>query len=363
MSQPRQVRWAIAGFGAGGRIFQAPLISMPPEIDLVAVVTRNAERRAEVTRLYPGVVCVDAVEDLPTLGVDGVTVCTPSATHSEIALRALDTGLHVVVDKPFALTASTANAVVQRAAERGRLLSVFQNRRWDGDYLTVRRLIEDGSLGHVHRMVSRMDRFRPVKSGWSGGTPEQGGGVLLDLGPHLIDQAVQLFGPVRAVHAELAMVRPGAQADDDMELHLTHIDGVHSTLAAGMASAAAGRRFLVNGSDGGFYVRGVDPQETALKAGGSPATLGANWGVSNGVVGHLATADAVSRIPLDRGRWDLFYGRMARAVLGEDTVPVDPEDAVHTAAIIDAARISATEERVVRLLAAEIPDEFPTVTT
>jgi predicted dehydrogenase len=359
MPAGRQVRWALAGFGAGGRIFHAPLISTPPEMDLVAVVTRDPERRAQVAQLYPGAVCVDRIDDLPAVGVDGVTITTPPSTHADLALAALDAGLNVVVDKPFALNAADVATVIERAASVGRLLSVYQNRRWDGDFLTVKELLAQDRFGPVHRFISRMDRFRPVKSGWAGGTWQQGGGILLDLGPHMVDQAVQLFGPIRWVHAELATVREGAVADDDMEVHLRHESDVRTTLVAGYASAAAGRRFLINGLRGGFRVSWSDPQETMLKAGGSPRTVGANWGVANGVVGQLVDGSGViTRIPLERGRWDRFYQLMGAAVLGEGPVPVDPLDALHTAHVLDAARESAVHEQVV-----EVPPVPPRVAT
>jgi predicted dehydrogenase len=343
------VRWALAGYGPGGRVFHAPLIASGPGIELAAVVTGDADRRSAVAREHPGAVCVGSLAELPALGVVGVTVTTPPATHALLALQAMALGLHVVVDKPFALTAAEAAEVVTAARDAGVLLTVYQNRRWDNDFLTVRALVEAGRLGTVHRFTSRLDRSRPVKPGWSSAPPAEGGGTLLDLGPHLIDQALVLLGPAVTVHAELDTRRAGAgAADDDIQLHLQHASGARSTLAAGMASPAAGPRFLVNGSAGGLRIEGFDIQEAQLKAGASPASLGERWGVDPDAAGVLTDLDGTAvTVSLERGRWHGFYPAVAAAVRGEAAMPVDPQDAIATARVIDAARESARTGRVI----------------
>jgi predicted dehydrogenase len=311
MSKPAvrtdNVRWALAGYGSGGRIFHAPLIATAEGVDLVAVVTGNPERQAQVATDLPGVVSVGNLSALPGLGVEALTVTTPPATHTALAHQGIDLGLDVVVDKPFALTAEAAVKLVDHARQAGRLLTAYQNRRWDSDFLTVRRLIEDGTLGTVHRFTSRIDRYRPVKAGWATSIGD-GGGTLLDLGPHLIDQAVHLFGPVARLHAQVRAVRPGSGADDEIELHLEHASGVFSTVAAGMATAAEGPRFQVSGSRGGFLINGFDVQEAQLKAGGTPASLGAAWGLEMpSAYGVLTTSGDSGPVPSERGRWDTFY--------------------------------------------------------
>lgn len=348
--QDASFRWALAGYGAGGRTFHQPLISAAAGLELVAVVTGSPERQAQVRADLPRATPVAELAELPALGVHGVTITTPTATHATLAHQALDLGLHVVVDKPFALTAPHARDLVEHAARVGRVITPYQNRRWDSDLLTLRRLIADGALGEVHRFTSRIDRFRPVKGSWHGGTPQQGGGTLLDLGPHLVDQAVHLFGPVVAVHAELRTIREGAGAEDEIELHLTHAGGVHSTLAAGMASAAPGPRLQANGRLGGFVIDGFDVQEEQLKAGDSPASLGLAWGVEpESAWGLLYTAQGAERVRSERGRWDTYYPAVARAIAGDGPPPVDPRDAVVTATILDAARESAADNVVVGL--------------
>ena len=344
-------RWALAGYGAGGRIFHQPLITSATGLELVAVVTGSPERQHQVRADLPGATPVAGLAELVDLGVRGVTITTPTATHAPLAHEALNLGLHVVLDKPFALTATDARDLVDHAARVGRVITPYQNRRWDSDLLTLKKLIADGALGTVHSFTSRIDRFRPVKGSWHGGTAAEGGGTLLDLGPHLVDQALHLFGPVVAVHAELRTVRAGSGAEDLIELHLTHAGGVRSTLAAGMASAAPGTRFLVNGTDGGFLIDGFDVQEEQLKAGDSPATLGEQWGVEpESAWGRLYTGEDDARVvPSERGRWDTYYPAVARAIAGDGPPPVDPRDAVATAVVLDAARRSSAEEEVITI--------------
>lgn len=341
------VRWALVGYGSGGRVFHAPLLRRAQGVDFAAVVTADRERQQQVAAHLPGVTTVPGLDALAELGVEAVTITTPPATHTVLAHRALDLGLHVVVDKPFALDAAAAAELAAHAERVGRTLTAYQNRRWDSDLLTVARLIKNGSLGTVHRFTSRIDRFRPVKPGWAG-DPANGGGTLLDLGPHLVDQALHLFGPVARLHAQVRAVRPDSATDDEVELHLEHASGVFSTLAAGMATAVEGPRLQVTGSLGGYLVFGLDVQEAQLKAGGTPASLGRSWGREEpSAYGVLTTASGSAPVPTERGRWDTFYPAAAAAVRGTGPVPVDPADAVATAQVLDAARLSAAEHRVI----------------
>src|SRR6478609_1256337 len=251
---------------------------------------------------------------------------------------------------PLILSAAEAADLVAHAERVGRTVVPYQNRRWDSDLLTIRRLLDEGALGRVHRFTSRFDRFRPVKSGWHGASVAEGGGVLLDLGPHLVDQATHLFGPVVAVHADLQTVRTGAGAEDQVELHLTHESGVRCTLAAGLASAAPGPRFQVNGDRAGFVIDGFDIQEQQLKAGHSPASLADGWGVEpESAWGRLYYGDLAAPVPSERGAWDSYYPAVARAVQGLDDPPVAARDAIATARVLDAARESAAERTVVLL--------------
>ncbi|NUR91827.1 MAG: Gfo/Idh/MocA family oxidoreductase, partial [Nonomuraea sp.] len=203
------IRVGLVGYGVAGAFFHAPLIHATPGLTLGAVVTRNPERAAEMAARYGA----EAVSEAEALAgrCDLVVVASPNRTHVTTAAWALTEGLPVVVDKPLAATADEGRRLVKLAAERGLMLTVFQNRRWDGDFLTVRGLVEGGELGRVLRMESRFDRWRPEpKGGWrESGGPEDVGGLLYDLGSHLVDQALRLFGPARQVYAETDVRRAG----------------------------------------------------------------------------------------------------------------------------------------------------------
>ncbi len=347
--RPDPIRWGLVGYGSGGRIFHAPLIAAAAGIELCAVVTTDPERRAAVARDHPGAVCVSSLAGLPALGVTAVTISTPPATHVPLALAAIDLGLHVVVDKPFALTAAEAAAAEAAAQAAGVLLVPYQNRRWDGDFLTVMALTRAGRLGAVHHFESRLDRCRPVKPGWASDV-SAGGGLLLDLGPHLVDQALHLLGPVHTVHACLNTVRGGAAAEDLVIIDLAHDGGAHSTLVASLAAPAPGPRFLVQGSRAGLRIEGFDGQEARLKAGLSPVTPGISWGADDERCARLFDADGGAMdLPLERGRWDTFYPAVASAITDGTPPPVPTSDAVATARVIDAARASARTGRDVLL--------------
>lgn len=346
---PSPIRWALAGYGNGGRIFHAPLIDSEPSLQLSAVVTANPDRIALLAAERPTATAVPDLDALPDLGIVGVTISTSTASHAPLAHRALDLGLHVVVDKPFALDAGTAAELCDHARAAGRLITCYQNRRWDSDFRTVRQLMADDRLGRVHTFSSRIERFSPVKPGWShtAGAAD-GGGVLLDLGPHLVDQALVLFGPVDSVFAVLRTLRPGSGAEDDFVLVLRHRSGVTSTLFAGRNSAGQGPRFQVNGTDGGFVIGGFDIQEAQLKSGATPASLGSAWGTEpESAYGVLTTGAESVVMPSRQGDWPQFYRQVADAVRGDGPMPVDPQDAVRTAAVLDAARWSDRTGRAI----------------
>ena len=328
------VRYGLVGYGSGGRIFHTPLIASAPGIEFLGVVTRSPERRAQ---LPVGVTAFDSIADLAAAGAEGVTISTPVTTHAELAREAVAQGLAVVVDKPYALDAEAAREVTTAAADAGVLLTVYQNRRWDSDFLTVRRLLGEGALGEIRRFESRFERWAPDRA-----VPPSGGGSLLDFGSHLVDQAVQLFGPVARVYAE---VRGEEYQDDDVFVALHHADGVESHLWGSWRQAAPGPRFRVSGSTGTYIVDGVDGmdiQESLLKAGRTPTGLGERWGVEpEHGWGRLQHGKTSAPVPTERGRWDTFYPAVARAIRGEGPLPVDPWDAVRNMDVLDAARISA----------------------
>ncbi|MFQ6394372.1 Gfo/Idh/MocA family oxidoreductase [Nocardia sp. KC 131] len=346
---------AIVGYGLAGSVFHAPLIAAEPRMRVAAVVTGSEERAAQARREHPGVRVVASADELfgDTSGLDLVVIATPNRTHAPLARRALDAGLPVVVDKPFAVTVGEAEDLVERAEQTGLNLSVFQNRRWDGDFLTVRELVTAGRLGDVRRFESRFERWRPVpKGGWREvGSAEDGAGLLFDLGSHLVDQALTLLGPVRAVYCELDRRRPGIQTDDDAFLALTHESGVRTQLWMSAVAPQLGPRFRVLGSEAGYLSYGLDPQEDALRAGRRPDDGERNWGTVDperyGLLG--ADPDAVP-YPTVAGNYPAFYSAMAAALLDGAAVPVDPRDAITTLRILEAARRSAEHAEVVTLV-------------
>lgn len=334
------VRWAVAGWGAGGRVFHAPMIASADAMDLVAVVSTNPERGREAREA--GLAVVPDLRGLRDAGVEGVTITTPAGTHADLAVEALGLGLHVVVDKPFATTAAEAERVIA-ARSPGTVLTVYQNRRWDGDFLTLQQCVEEGLVGRVDRFESRIERFRPDLPRWTRDRSSvEGGGVLVDLGPHLIDQAVRLLGPVRQVFADLAVLGADRVAEDDAVVMLRHESGARSTIVASLHAAVEGPRFRLSGERGGVRIDGFDPQEAQLFAGESPASLGERWGTDAPErTARVESADGVQQVALSRGRWDNFYPAVGAAVRSGAPVPVSPQDARDAAAIFDAARISS----------------------
>ncbi|MEA2826739.1 MAG: scyllo-inositol 2-dehydrogenase [Actinomycetota bacterium] len=285
------------------------------------------------------------------LEIELAVVAAPNRAHVPIAMGALDAGLAVVVDKPLAPTAAEGRRLVEEASRRGRLLTVFHNRRWDGDFLTVRRLTEAGALGTVWRFESRYERWRPEgrAGAWrESADPAEGGGILLDLGSHLVDQAVLLLGPPRSMYAEVARRRPGAEVDDDVFLALDHDRGARSHLWASSVGPRPGPRFRVLGSGAGYEVWGVDMQEDALKGGEKPG--GADWGVAPPTRwGTVGAGDEVAPVPTEAGAYGRFYQGVVASMRQGAPPPVDPLDAVLVLDVLDAARASAGSGQVVTL--------------
>ncbi len=339
---------ALIGYGIAGEVFHAPLIAATPGLRLDAVVTRVGERGARAAARY-GAEIVASVEELWPRRPGLLVVAAPNDAHVPLARQAVAAGVAVVVDKPLAPTAAEARSLVELADEAGVLLSVFHNRRWDGDLRTVRQLMSDGRLRDVSRFESRFERWRPApKPGWRESSGEQGGGLLLDLGSHLVDQALLLFGPVRGVYAELDMRRPGVTVEDDVLITLLHDSGVRSALWMSAVAAMPGPRFRVLSSTGAYVKYGLDGQEDALRAGGWPAD--ADWGAEPaGTWGRWGTEEQAEMVPTERGDYPAYYAGIAVALRTGALPPVDPADAVAVAEVLDAARRSAAELRLVAL--------------
>jgi predicted dehydrogenase len=339
----RPLRIGLVGYGFGARYFHAPLLAATPSCDLLGVVTRSPDRRELVRAELPGRATFDDLAALAAAGAEAVAISTPADTHIPLTLEALRLGLAVVCDKPFALDAASAREAVTEAEQRGLALSVYQNRRWDSDLRTLQGLLDRRALGEVRRFESSFERFAPEP-----GPPAAGGGTLLDFGSHLVDQALHLFGPVEHVQAELIDREGGL--DDDVFVALRHRSGVLSHLSGSWVQGAPAPRFRVTGTAGSYVVEGMDVQESQLLAGLTPAGEGERWGLESEDRGSaLRRGEEVAPVPLERGRWDLYYPAFADAVRGRGGVPVDPWDAVRTAEVLDAARRSAHTGETVRM--------------
>jgi predicted dehydrogenase len=350
---PPPLRVGLIGYGLAGSVFHSPLIASTEGLTLDSVVTANPERRAQVHAEHGS-----SMRTLATTrelfaradALDLVVVASPNRTHYALARQALEAGLPVVVDKPLAGTVAEAQQLASLAAERGLMLSAFHNRRWDNDFRTVRALLADGALGgEVRRFESRYERWRPgLKGGWrESGDPAEAGGLLYDLGSHLVDQALTLFGPATSVYAESDVRRTGAEADDDTFIALTHADGVRSHLWVSAVAAQLGPRFRVLGSEAAYVKDGLDPQEAALREGARPVP-GQRWGVEpESAWGTLGDLEARRPVPTLDGDYPAYYAGIVTALREDAPPPVTAHEAVATIRVLEAARTSALEARVV----------------
>jgi predicted dehydrogenase len=340
------LRIGLVGYGFGGRYFHAPLIESAAGCEFVGVVTNSPERRRTFAEQFPGRATFDSLEQLAAAGAEAVTISTPADTHVALTQQALRLGLAVVCDKPFALDAGAARETVLLSEQLQVPLSVYQNRRWDSDFLTIRRALAEGVLGDPVALESRFERFAPDP-----GPPASGGGTLRDFGSHLVDQALVLFGRARSVYAELHTVPGAADLDDDAFVAITHANGVRSHLWGSWRENAPGPRFRMTGTAASYVgIPDMEGQEHLLVAGHSPATY-AEWGVEpEARWGRVFREGTSEPLRPERGAWDSFYPAFAAAARGAGPVPVDPWDAVATAQVLDAARESAVQGSVVELL-------------
>jgi scyllo-inositol 2-dehydrogenase (NADP+) len=336
----------LIGYGAAGATFHAPLIAAAEGLHLAAI---GSSRSEQIRRDFPEARAYESPKDLlADAAIELVVIATPNESHASLARAALDAGKHVVVDKPFTLAAAEAEALIALAESTGKKLSVFQNRRWDNDFLTVQRLINDGKLGEVVYFEAHFDRFRPeIKAGWRE-TETAGSGMLYDLGAHLIDQALVLFGMPVAITADVMRQRADARADDYFHLVLDY-GRRRAVLHASVLVRDPGPRYLVHGDGGSFVKYGIDGQEAALQDGRRPG--GDAWGEDHpALFGRFTDADGTSTV-VDTlpGRYTAFYEGVASAIRGNTALPVEAREARDVIRVIEAAQISAKERRTVVL--------------
>lgn len=352
---PAPLRAGLIGYGLAGSVFHAPLISATPGLEVASVVTSNPERRARAEADLPGVRLLDRAEALWELAGehDLVVVASPNRTHVPLARAAIEVGLAVVVDKPLAPTAAEGRGLVEAAGAAGVPLTVFHNRRWDGDMLTVRHLLGEDAVGAVTRFESRFERWRPavLADAWrERGDPGEAGGLLFDLGSHLVDQALVLFGRPTHVYAEADRRRPGAAVDDDTFVALAHRDGVRSHLWMSTVAALPQARMRLLGLTGAYVKDGLDGQEEALRTGRRPGEP--DWGREPPERwGRLARDDQVTGIETEPGAYERFYAVVERWLREGAPPPVDPADAVIGLEILEVALASAEAAEVVALRA------------
>jgi predicted dehydrogenase len=343
------IRVGVVGFGLAGRIFHTAVVQATPGLDLAAVVQRSGD---DAKKEYPEAHVARSVEEmLSDVGIQLVVIATPSYSHYELARQCLHEQRHVVIDKPFVLTSNEAASLIHLARERKLLLAVYQNRRWDGDFQTVRQVMASGDLGRLVSLESHFDRFRPDprRDVWreSGGP---GGGLLFDLGPHLIDQAMVLFGAPDTVAASVRVERDAAVVDDAFDIQLSYErQRLTVFLRATLTACAPGPRFILHSTHGSFVKWGLDPQEGQLRGGMRPDAPGFGEEMER-QWGELRVEDKPpQRVPILRGDYRGFYENVRDVLLGKAELAVKPEQAWRTTRLIELARESSGQGRRLRV--------------
>lgn len=342
------IRVGLIGYGMAGRVFHAPVITVVPQLKLSQVVERHGNASQQ---RYPW---IKVVQDVDVLlndpEIDLVVIATPNSSHFELAQQALAANKHVVVDKPITTTAKQAQQLIDLARQRNKVLSVYHNRRWDGDFQTVKRLLEAGYLGQLVEYEAHYDRFRPMlkPNAWRE-KEELGSGLLFDLGSHLIDQAQVLFGLPEAVTADIGVQREGGQAMDYFEV-LLHYGRLRVRLKGGMLVRELGPHFILHGTAGSFVKYGMDPQEEALKQGESllqpnwGMEPSAQWGLLNTEIGNLHFHGKIETV---KGCYQAYYENVYDAIVHGADLAVKPEEARNTIRLIELAVESDEQKRTV----------------
>jgi predicted dehydrogenase len=341
----------LIGFGLAGRAFHAPVIRAVPGLRLAAILQRSGTQAAEQ---YPDVRIVRSVEELLSIErIRLIVIATPNDTHYPLARQCLAAGRDVVVDKPFTTTLAEAVSLVEFARQCGRLLTVYQNRRFDGDFQAIRKLVASGTLGRIVRFETNYDRFRPqLRPGAWREKVGPGTGILFDLGPHLIDHALVLFGLPEAITADVRMERDNAVTDDAFDILLHYPDSLRAVLRSTMLAASPRPRFVLHGTRGGFFKQSFDPQENNLRRGEIPkdapwgAELEEDWGVLTLYDAEKATQ---RRIPSGTGDYRDYYANVRDAILGKAELAITPEWALDIMRVLELARESSQKRCTIPL--------------
>ena len=347
---PDKIGVGLAAFGMSGKVFHAPLISHHENVRLARIVERSTN---DAQSHYPDVPISRSIDELLTdRDVDLVVVNTPDRTHYEMAKRCLESGKHVIVEKPFTLTVEEGEELIQLAGKHGKVLTVFQNRRWDGDFLTVRQIVERKLLGRLVDFESHYDRYRNfIQSGTWKEQLDSGSGLLYNLGSHMIDQAMVLFGVPVAVTAHIKTMRTGGEVDDWYEVRL-HFDEVNVVVKSSYLVREPGPRYVLHGTLGSFVKYGLDPQEEALKQGLTPGgpDWGKEpqewWGLINTEIDGVAKKATVETKP---GNYSAFYDSVYNKITAGAPLAVTPQEALNVVRVIEAAKRSDQTKQTVFL--------------
>jgi len=345
LAKASRLRVALIGFGFVGKTFHAPLITSVPSLELAVIASSDSDK---VHSLYPKVEVIASAEAaIKHPDIDLVVIASPNPTHAPLAKMALLANKHVIVDKPFTLDLAEARELIQLAEQQQRLLSVFHNRRWDSDFLSVKQLIESGKIGRVAQFESRIDRFRPqVRDRWRE-QAQPGSGLWFDIGPHLIDQSLQLFGLPDSVEGNITALREGAQIDDWAHVVLNypkHRVILHSSMLA----AGGSHRFIVQGTEGSLVKQYADQQEAQLVAGHSPSDE--IWGKDEDPTLYYSVQGDVTSLATPSGDQSLYYQGIAKAILEGAANPVTGLEALAVMAVIEAA-VKASQSGIRQQLA------------
>ena len=336
----------LVGYGVGGQSFHAPYIDAAEGAELAGIVTRSPEKRALAAAHFPGVPLFGSLAELIDSGVDAVTITTPPETRQELVLEAIARGIHVIADKPFAVDAARGAELVAAAEQAGVALDVFHNRRWDTDIRTLKSVIDSGAVGEVARFESRFDLDQPhlLDAG-------PAGGLLRDIGSHLVDQAVWLFGPAATVYATLDYVDlPAGRTDCGFLITIKHVSGVASLVSSTKTRRFTHRELRILGTEGSCISEQSDVQASAIFAGQLPKNNKSSWGFeAEERWATLHTAAGTTRVPSEQGAYYRYYEQFVRAIKGRDEHPVTGTDALQTLRILDAARLSDAQNRVIHL--------------
>jgi len=334
--QTAKLKTAVIGYGLSARTFHLPFIKLQPELELVAISSSQPTLAID----YPSLAHYsDAMTLISESDAELVVITAPNPSHFPLARAALEQGKHVLLEKPLVLSREEGLQLAAIAKQSGRKLAVYHNRRFDGDFLTLHQLINSGELGQIHYFESHFDRFRPEPRARWREQAGPGSGILWDLGPHLIDQALCLFGLPQAISATCRTLRPGGETTDYFHLQL-HYPDKEVVLHSSPFCANPTLRFMLQGSGGSYQKFGLDPQEDALRAGAVPDAV--DWGVEPAeCFGELATAERRSSYPTLAGHYGLFYQQLVAALLHDAELPVPITDALSGIRLIELAILSS----------------------